>query len=143
MFSEFANCGLPIANYFFSSSFSIPLEASLNSRMPLPRPLANSGIRFAPNKRRTTNTRRKISPPPRLRKPSNIWLRIMFKIFSKCTALSDMKKEAHRLNGGLIYVENKMILFECICRFHNRYFFHVERIILHEFVFFKNLFRQS
>lgn len=58
-------------NYFtgvsfvdFSRSSLISLVASLNSRIPRPRPLASSGMRFAPKRSRITTRIRINEPPP-------------------------------------------------------------------------------
>lgn len=54
---------------FFISFFSLPLstpeEASLNSRIPFPKPLASSGIFLPPKRRSTTITMMMISGVPR------------------------------------------------------------------------------
>jgi hypothetical protein len=47
------------------SSLVIPDEAFLNSLIPWPRPLANSGILLAPNKTKAATRTITSSPPPR------------------------------------------------------------------------------
>src|ERR1035437_36476 len=62
-------CGALLSAALLTSSVT-SREAFLNSLMPWPKPLANSGIRLAPNKTRTAPTIINISQPPGI--PANM-----------------------------------------------------------------------
>src|SRR5580658_2244523 len=64
------------------SSLVIPDEAFLNSLIPWPRPLANSGILFAPNKTKTATRTITSSPPPRPMIAKHVFIRLRLKLFA-------------------------------------------------------------
>src|ERR1035437_9541185 len=68
-------------------------EAFLNSLMPWPKPLANSGIRLAPNKTRTAPTIINISQPPGI--PAN-----MIFINSPVVKETKLDRKSTRLNSS-------------------------------------------
>ena len=64
------------------NSFVIPDEAFLNSLIPWPRPLANSGILLAPNKTKTAAKTITSSPPPRPNIAKHVFIKRNLQIFS-------------------------------------------------------------
>jgi len=78
------------------NSLFTSLEAFLNSRIPWPRPLANSGIFFAPNKTRMTTSTSTSSPPLNPNTASIALVISKHHFLEKLYALCIQSKEAKR-----------------------------------------------